>query len=95
MTAGTALTAGLSGMPTTTAHRNEDPWPAFALTAGPTYPDATTVTFAISPAAGQARARVNDGSNPGWSDCTSGDSGTTWSCTVTTTTGTFEWVATP
>jgi hypothetical protein len=76
------------------AGQHVEAWPDYVLTNGPSYPDASTVTFTIDPPAGQARARVNDGSGPDWSDCTSGD-GATWSCPVTTTTGTFEWLATP
>jgi hypothetical protein len=93
VTAGTALTAGLSGVPDVSADQYLEAWPSYVLTSGPSYPDGSTVTFTISPAAGQARARVDDGSAPGWSDCT-GD-GTTWSCPVHSISGTFEWLAVP
>lgn len=79
------------------------PYPAFAA-GPPSYDDgggSTIVTFTLSPAAGQARARVvtTIDPSPDWQDCASGD-GTTWTCPVPGLTaadaaaGTFEWVAT-
>jgi hypothetical protein len=97
LTAGSALTATISDTPASSAEHHESAGPAFTLISGPTYADAsgpTTVSFVIDPAAGQARARVDDGSAPDWSDCTSAD-GTTWSCAVHSTSGTFEWLAVP
>jgi hypothetical protein len=97
LTAGSALTATIGDTPASSADHHESAGPAFTLISGPTYADATgptTVTFAIDPAAGQARARVDDGSAPDWSDCTSTD-GATWSCPVHSTSGTFVWVAVP
>jgi crotonobetainyl-CoA:carnitine CoA-transferase CaiB-like acyl-CoA transferase len=95
LTAGTALTAGVGSLPQVSADRHTQAWPSFTLTAGPSYATVDgviTVTFAVSPAAGQARAQMDA---TGWSSCTSGDAGTTWSCTVANDTGSFSWVAVP
>lgn len=95
LTAGTALTAGVSSLPQVSAGRHSQAWPSFTLSAGPSYATvdgAVTVTFAVSPAAGQARAQMDA---TGWSACTSGDAGTTWSCPVANDTGAFSWLAVP
>ena len=101
---GTALTASLSGVPPVSADQEVRAHPTYTASA-PSYADvsgATTVTFTLTPAAGKARARVDTG-DPlrTWEDCTSGDSGKTWTCPVPgltvadATAGTFEWVAVP
>lgn len=101
---GTALTAGLTGVPAVSADRDVPPFPTFTAS-DLTYSEAAGVTamsFTVEPAAGQVRARVLTGSEPprDYQECTSTGS-TTWSCPVPDLTaveaegGTFEFVAVP
>lgn len=102
-TSGTALTAGMTGSAGSVDHKIQ-PYPTFSASV-PAYSDpgsGTIVTFTVTPAAGQVRARVITVTtpSPSWETCSSGD-GTTWTCPVPgltveeATAGTFEWVAVP
>lgn len=103
-TSGTALTAGLTGVPVVSADRYIGSAPSFTASA-PTYDDtsgSTIVTFTLTPAAGQARARVVAAKTPTppYETCSSGN-GTTWTCPIPGLTaseaaaGDFQWTATP
>jgi hypothetical protein len=93
-TIGTAFTAGLTGLPPTSAGATSDPWPSFV--AGPqtydTVSTPSTVTFTITPTAGQARARTG---GTDWVDCALTANPDEWTCPVTGGTTGFEFVATP
>lgn len=95
VTAGTAFMATITGLPVTSAARVVIPYPTYTLTSGPTLLDGA-VWFSVSPAAGQTRARYDDGTSPAWSTCSSTDAGTNWSCgSGLTGVGSFQWFATP
>lgn len=100
---GTAFTAQLSGVPQTSADRSVSAYPSFSA-GSPSYADVggtTSVTFTVTPQAGQVRARVLTASEPArpWQDCVADPAG--WRCAVPgldvsqASAGTFQWAATP
>ena len=93
-TVGTALTATITGLPPVAADSTSDPWPSFV--AGPqtydTVSTPNTVTFTITPTAGQAIARTGA---TDWSTCTATANAAEWTCPVTGGTTGFDFEATP